>query len=117
MPIEIRRNRNDAPQSTHEFPGLRFTEANFSVNSMDCGLGNILETYPREGYSTLDTDMFVFLVYGYLAIEEKGQETKEVAPGNIVCIPKGTTYRWRQLNDDEVLVFTCNSPPFDPAKR
>lgn len=117
MPIEIRRKRTHAPQVTHEEPGLRFTEANFPLKSMDCGRGNVFGSYPIQGFRTLDTDMCGVILTGYATLQEEGHEPQELGPFDIFCIPKGTKYCWRQRGEEELLIFAANSPPFDPTKR
>jgi hypothetical protein len=117
MPIEIRYQATTSPQVSHEEPGLRFTEANFPLTSMDCGRGNIFGSYPVQGFRTLDSDMCGVILTGYVSLQEEGQEPVELGPFHIFCIPKGTGYRWQQVGEEEVLLFASNSPPFDPAKR
>jgi uncharacterized cupin superfamily protein len=116
MPIEIRRDRAKSPQTTREKPGLRFTDANFSSETIACGFANIFEGYPQEGFACWDRDMAVYVISGYLAIEEKGGRPIEVVPGNAILVHAGTPYRWRQMNDDEVLVFVVNPLPFNPLE-
>jgi uncharacterized cupin superfamily protein len=113
MPIEIRRDHVKPPQVTREQPGLRFTDANFASKTIACGFANIFERYPSEGFSCWDGDMAVYLISGYLTIEEKGEQPIEVCPGNAVLVTAGTPYRWRQMNDDDVLVFVVNPLPFN----
>lgn len=116
MPIEVRRKR-ELPQEEHCSPGLRFVEANFPSSSLDCGIGQIFERYPSEGYAELDSDMMLIVLQGYGIIGEEDGTTIELGPHDRVFVPAGTKYFWRHSGEEETLIFACNSPPFDKTKR
>lgn len=115
--IEVRYDRESNPQVTHESPGLRFTESNFMVDSMDCGLAQILGTYPEKGFTKLDSDMVIFVASGYLVIEYECGPRYELKPHDRVCIHRNAPYRLKRDGSTIPLLFICNSPPFDPKKR
>lgn len=113
MPIEIRRNRTQAPQVTREKPGLRFTDANFSSRTLAAGIANIYDLFPRDGFHAWDGDMMIYTISGHLTIEEEGGERQEVPPGSLVHVSARTRYRWHQMNDDDVLVAVFNPYNFN----
>ncbi len=117
MPIYVRRDRNSAPQTTRKQPGLHFTDANFASSTLAAGFANIFEAFPREGFKAWDGDMIVYMIAGHVSIQEQGGNRLEVLPGNVVFIPAGTRYCWKQINLEEVLVFVVNPLPFNPIEN
>jgi len=93
-------------------PGLKIgLREVFRNGTMSFNVGVVPEAVPGHYHAVSDEMYTIEKGTGRMRL---GDEYRDVGPGDIVTIPRGTAHGLVNTGPEDMIIFVITSPPFDP---